>query len=298
LLKRLVREQGAHLPVDRLVPADPGDRPQPRVHPRPIGEDGQVPAVVVLDLPEAPRDDGPALVVRPNPKAGRGSQRAQLGEGLGLFSGHQSSPFESATVEGLIAVHKKFNLKGNRDLSASVRRIQRHGIRVVGSFIMGLDTDERGIGELIARAAEQYGVDMASVLFLTPLPGTTLYGDMERQGRIIANNYPGDWRYYTLGYPVAHYRNFTWTELTEEMRRFCERFHSYPNILRRVVRIAVQTRSPMKALVGLVMNLTQRSSHRFHEAVSARRALASTGRDSRISTREEAAVQPALLSSR
>lgn len=206
--------------------------------------------------------------------------------------------FESATVEGLIAVHKKFNLKGNRDLSASVRRIQRHGIRVVGSFIMGLDTDERGIGELIARAAEQYGVDMASVLFLTPLPGTTLYGDMERQGRIIANNYPGDWRYYTLGYPVAHYRNFTWTELTEEMRRFCERFYSYPNILRRVVRIAVQTRSPMKALVGLVMNLTQRSSHRFHEAVSARRALASTGHDSRNSTREEAAVQPALLSSR
>src|SRR5262249_39316543 len=47
--------------------------------------------------------------------------------------------FESATVEGLIAVHKKFNLKGNRDLRASVRRIQRSGIQVVGSFIMGLD---------------------------------------------------------------------------------------------------------------------------------------------------------------
>jgi len=206
--------------------------------------------------------------------------------------------FESATVEGLIAVHKKFNLKGNRDLRASVRRIQCYGIQVVGSFIMGLDTDERGIGEIIARAAKHYGVDMATVLFLTPLPGTKLYGDMERQGRIVANSYPGDWRYYTLGYPVAHYRNFTWTELTEEMRRFCELFYSYPNILRRVVRVAVQTRNPMKALIGLVMNLTQRSSHLFHEEISARRALASAGSGSRISAREEMAVQPALSSSR
>lgn len=179
--------------------------------------------------------------------------------------------FESPTVEGLIAVHKKFNIKDNRDLAASVRRIQRHGIRVVGSFIMGLDTDERGVGELIARAAAQYGVDMASVLMLTPLPGTTLYRDMAREQRIVANRYPEDWRYYTLGYPVARYRNFTWAELAKEMTRFRELFYSYPGILRRVLRIARDTRSPMKVLVGLVMNLTQRSSHRFHERVYATR---------------------------
>ena len=97
--------------------------------------------------------------------------------------------FESPTVEGLIAVHKKFNIKDNRDLAASVRRIQRHGIRVVGSFIMGLDTDERGVGELIARAAAQYGVDMASVLMLTPLPGTTLYRQRLRLPRSVPERY-------------------------------------------------------------------------------------------------------------
>jgi len=181
--------------------------------------------------------------------------------------------FESPTVEGLIAVHKTFNIRDNRELAASVRRIQRHGIRVVGSFIMGLDTDERGIGELIASAAEQYGVDMASVLILTPLPGTKLYRDMEAEQRIVANRYPEDWQYYTLGYPVARYRNLTWAELADEMIRFRELFYSSPKILRRVLRIARDTRSPMKVLVGLVMNLTQRSSHRFHERVYARRTL-------------------------
>ena len=84
----------------------------------------------------------------------------------GVFIG-----FESPTVEGLMALGKKFNLQKGRDFRESVRRIQRHGICVVGSFIIGIDTDQRGIGETIARAAKEYGIDAANVLILTPLPG-------------------------------------------------------------------------------------------------------------------------------
>jgi transposase-like protein len=39
---------------------------------------------------------------------------------------------------------------------------------VVGSFIIGLDIDEPGIGKRIARVARQYGVDNLNALFLTP----------------------------------------------------------------------------------------------------------------------------------
>ncbi|KKL72606.1 hypothetical protein LCGC14_2083240, partial [marine sediment metagenome] len=66
----------------------------------------------------------------------------------GVFIG-----FESPTAEGLAEVGKKFNLRSDRDFRASVRRIQRHRIGVVGSFIMGLDTDEHGIGRQIAATA-------------------------------------------------------------------------------------------------------------------------------------------------
>ncbi|MGD8414562.1 MAG: radical SAM protein, partial [Candidatus Latescibacterota bacterium] len=59
----------------------------------------------------------------------------------GVFIG-----FESPADEGLVEVHKKYNIQKNRDFKASVRRIQRHGISVVGSFIMGLDVDRPGIG--------------------------------------------------------------------------------------------------------------------------------------------------------
>jgi radical SAM superfamily enzyme YgiQ (UPF0313 family) len=184
----------------------------------------------------------------------------------GVFIG-----FESPTVEGLTAVGKKFNLQKGRDLRESVRRIQRHGMCVVGSFIVGIDTDQRGIGEAIARAAGEYGVDAANVLILTPLPGTRLYAQMEREGRIRSNQYPQDWRYYTLTYPVASYAHLTWSELADEVKRFNDRFYSYGQILRRMLHLARYARRFKTFLLALVANLSYRSNHFLDRRLDASR---------------------------
>lgn len=169
--------------------------------------------------------------------------------------------FESATAEGLIAVHKKFNLKKGRDLPASVRRIQKRGINVVGSFIIGIDTDEPGIGEITARAGQEYNVDAANIMILTPLPGTALYKRLEQEGRIVANKYPEDWQYYTLCYPVAKYKNFTWSELMQEVNRFSDLFSSYPKILYRILRMVFRPWKDPRAVVAVaVANLSYRYS--------------------------------------
>jgi radical SAM superfamily enzyme YgiQ (UPF0313 family) len=185
---------------------------------------------------------------------------------VGVFIG-----FESPTVEGLIALGKKFNIRKGRDFRASVRRIQCHGITVMGSFIMGIDTDRPGIGATMARAAEDYGLDMANVLVLTPLPGTALFKEMERQGRIIANNYPADWQYYSLAHPVSQHLHFTWSELLHEMNQFHDLFYSYPKILGRVLRIFLQRRNPKNVLLGLVTNLTCRHNQLLDRKVHALR---------------------------
>jgi radical SAM superfamily enzyme YgiQ (UPF0313 family) len=175
---------------------------------------------------------------------------------LGVYIG-----FESPTVEGLLALGKKFNLQNGRDFRASVRRIQCHGITVMGSFILGIDTDRPGIGAAIARAAQDYRLDIADVQILTPLPGTALFKEIDQQGRIIANSYPADWQYYTFSHPVFQYLHFTWSELVEEKNQFHDLFYSYPRILARTLRMALHTRSPQKVLFGLITNLTCRYSH-------------------------------------
>jgi radical SAM superfamily enzyme YgiQ (UPF0313 family) len=173
----------------------------------------------------------------------------------GVFIG-----FESPTAAGLAEVGKKFNLLKGRDFRASVRRIRQHNILVVGSFIMGLDSDGPGIGRQIAKAASSYGVDILNALFLTPLPGTRLWDRMQSQDRIAANDFPRDWRYYTLGFPTAHYKNFSWSTILEEMNACDRSFYSWRRILWRVFGNLVRRRHP---ILSLVSNLSYRNNARL-----------------------------------
>jgi radical SAM superfamily enzyme YgiQ (UPF0313 family) len=163
----------------------------------------------------------------------------------GVFIG-----FESPAPEGLRELGKKFNLLKGRDFRASVRRIQRHHILVAGSFIIGLDIDEPGIGERIAEVAREYGVDNLNVLFLTPLPGTRLWDQMKSEGRIALDAFPEDWKYYTLTFPVARYKHLSLDGIIQEMISCNRNFYSLPRILRRVGSNLWQARKPLISLVG------------------------------------------------
>jgi radical SAM superfamily enzyme YgiQ (UPF0313 family) len=163
----------------------------------------------------------------------------------GVFIG-----FESPSVEGLREIGKKFNIIKGRDFRASVKRIQRHNILVVGSFIIGLDIDEAGIGKRIADVARQYSLDNLNVLFLTPLPGTRLWDQMKLENRIALDTFPEDWKYYTLTFPVAHYKHLSLDNIIEEMTSCDRNFYSMPNILNRVLGNLWHRRQPLISLVG------------------------------------------------
>ena len=177
----------------------------------------------------------------------------------GVFIG-----FESPSIEGLIEVHKKFNIQKGHDFRASIRRIQRHGILVAGSFIMGLDVDEPGIGQQIAATANRYGLDFLNVLFLTPLPGTRLWDKMESEGRIAANAFPEDWKYYTLTLPVGRYNHLSQADILKEMDSCNRGFYSLPRILRRVGGNFWRRRKP---IITLVSNLSCRNNIRLNHKV-------------------------------
>jgi radical SAM superfamily enzyme YgiQ (UPF0313 family) len=177
----------------------------------------------------------------------------------GIFIG-----FESPTAEGLAEVGKKFNLAKSRDMRDSVHRIRRHNILVVGSFIIGLDTDHLGIGKQIAEAANFYGLDILNTLVLTPLPGTRLWEKMESQGRITANSFPNDWKYYTLTFPVARYKQLSWDDIIKE-KTYCDKaFYSTKKILSRLSGNFWQRRS---LLIAMAANLSFRINLRLaHKA--------------------------------
>jgi radical SAM superfamily enzyme YgiQ (UPF0313 family) len=178
---------------------------------------------------------------------------------IGAFIG-----FESTSEKGLAEVGKKYNLRDDRDFKASVRRIQRRGISVAGSFIMGLDVDRPGIGLEIADTADRYGVDFLNVLILTPLPGTALWKRMEDGGRITSDRFPEDWKYYTLTLPVARYRHLGNHEIIDELNACTGRFYSLRGIIRRVGRNLLKRQHPFLVLAG---NMSYRKNRRLGRSI-------------------------------
>jgi radical SAM superfamily enzyme YgiQ (UPF0313 family) len=164
---------------------------------------------------------------------------------IGVFIG-----FESTTAEGLIEIHKKYNLQKSRNFRDSVRRIQRHHITVAGSFIIGLDVDRPGIGQCIAETAHHYGLDFLNVLYLTPLPGTRLWEKMEQEGNLVATNFPQDWQRYTLNHPVTRHPYLGPEEIRAEMKSCMEEFYSLHRLFFRVLRNVWRRCEPRLTLVG------------------------------------------------
>jgi radical SAM superfamily enzyme YgiQ (UPF0313 family) len=75
----------------------------------------------------------------------------------------------------------------NRDMLASVRRIQQAGLQVQGGFIVGFDSDLPSVFEKQLRFVQESGIVTAMVGMLTALRGTKLHRRLSAEGRIVAD---------------------------------------------------------------------------------------------------------------
>jgi radical SAM superfamily enzyme YgiQ (UPF0313 family) len=89
---------------------------------------------------------------------------------------------ESPNEESLIECKKIPNK--NRDLLASVRKIQRAGLRVNGGFIVGFDSDPETIFQRLVDFIQESGIVTAMVGLLNAPRGTRLYQRLKNEGRI------------------------------------------------------------------------------------------------------------------
>jgi radical SAM superfamily enzyme YgiQ (UPF0313 family) len=73
----------------------------------------------------------------------------------------------------------------NRDLLASVRKIQRSGLEVQGGFIIGFDNDPLTIFDTQIKFIQTSGVATAMVGILNALPRTQLYERLKKEKRLL-----------------------------------------------------------------------------------------------------------------
>lgn len=90
---------------------------------------------------------------------------------------------ESPNEESLEECNKIPNK--NRDLLASVKKIQNHGFQVQGGFIVGFDSDPLSIFKSQINFIQKSGIVTAMVGLLIAPPGTRLYKRMKRENRLL-----------------------------------------------------------------------------------------------------------------
>ncbi|MGO9535084.1 MAG: B12-binding domain-containing radical SAM protein [Syntrophobacteraceae bacterium] len=93
---------------------------------------------------------------------------------------------ETPVEEGLKECGKAQNLR--RSLSESVATIHRHGLAVMGGFIIGFDSDPPDVFQRQVNFIQKNGIVTAMIGLLTAIPGTRLHARLESEGRMLFNS--------------------------------------------------------------------------------------------------------------
>jgi len=135
--------------------------------------------------------------------------------------------FETLSNNALQDAGKRQNL--GRNYREVVRRLDSLGIMINGSFVFGLDGDDRDVFRRTVDWAVDVGITTATFHILTPYPGTALFDEMESCNRIETRN----WDLYDTRHviyrpscmsPAELKRGYDWAY--EEFYRWTNIFHA------------------------------------------------------------------------
>lgn len=132
--------------------------------------------------------------------------------------------FETFSPENLKQSNKKQNLK--KDYIAAVNRLHSLGIMINGSFVFGLDDDDKDVFKRTVEWGVENSITTSTYHILTPYPGTRLYKELESQGRLITNN----WDLYDTRNVVYKTTKLTSKELKNGYDWAYKEFYSWSNI--------------------------------------------------------------------
>ena len=163
--------------------------------------------------------------------------------------------FESIEAESLKSINKAINLRPMiKNYKNTIKKIHDHGIGVIGGFILGCDGDTKHIFDRTIEFVHETGIDGCQFTIMTPFPGTRLYEQVQKEGRLLYTNYPADWIRYNAYEAVIRPLNMTVEELVSGWRRVYNATSTMRTSVVRGVKTLINTRSFINASVNMFWN--------------------------------------------
>jgi len=167
---------------------------------------------------------------------------------------------EAENAEALGETNKKLNLKIGVDHYKEVfRRINQHGIAVLGAFIYGMDSDTPSALRRRTNYILSSGVDVMQTTYLTPLPGTRLFTMLRDEGRLLYTAFPNDWVRYDMTQVIHHPLLLKPHELRAAMAESNRRLYSRFTLYRKFIKTWYATRDFTTAMWAYSSNHNYRN---------------------------------------
>jgi len=166
--------------------------------------------------------------------------------------------FETISKQTLKHMKKGVNLKlGVENYKKVVKSFHKRGIGVYGAFVIGNDYESPTYYKELAEFLVHSGMDIVQITILTPLPGTKLMEQLQKENRLIYQEFPSDWAKYRFSYVVHQPKGLEAETVYAANNHIKNRFYSFPTYHCRI----------MKSLFNL-RNLTNfLASYKFNKAL-------------------------------
>ncbi|WP_208925840.1 B12-binding domain-containing radical SAM protein [Desulfitobacterium hafniense] len=158
---------------------------------------------------------------------------------------------ESFSEQGLRDANKNFNKI--EEYGKVVNKLHRHGISIQAGIVFGFDSDTLDVFETTLKACNKIGVDGVTASILTPFPGTSIYEQYKKEGRLL----DVDWDHYNGKTRVAYVpKRMNCKELLNGYNEFRGKFHSWRSIVKRI------SKSRVNIFYSLAMNYGYKRAYR------------------------------------
>jgi radical SAM superfamily enzyme YgiQ (UPF0313 family) len=132
--------------------------------------------------------------------------------------------FETLSSANLQQSNKKQNL--GKDYTEAIQRLHSLGIMINGSFVFGLDDDDKDVFKRTVDWAVNNGLTTSTFHILTPYPGTRLFQQMEKEQRILHRQ----WDQYDTRQVVYKTKSLSAEELKAGYDWAYRSFYSWQNV--------------------------------------------------------------------
>jgi|AntAceMinimDraft_14_1070370.scaffolds.fasta_scaffold22154_3 radical SAM superfamily enzyme YgiQ (UPF0313 family) len=162
---------------------------------------------------------------------------------------------ETEKLKAIQSINKNINESPARKAyKETFKRLHKEKVAVTAAFICGFDTDT--VDDIHDRASfiMKSSLDTYTFTFLTPLPKTPLSIALQKENRIIKNNYPHDWIFYNFCHLTYKVKNGSNNEMEDAIYYHLEKLHTAKMFRKKLFKSFLNTRSLRTTAAAYVFN--------------------------------------------